>query len=310
VKLALCLFAVAVRATAADQSIATLLEHNHFRRARALIKLGDAESYSQQSRVEWAFNNESAAIAQAERAIAMDPRSADYHFYFAQILGEAAGRANMFRALGLARRCRKEIDAALALKPDHSFALFAKMLFLYEAPGIAGGDKAQAFATATEIERVEPARGNFGRARLAAHDKKTAAQAEGYYLKAIAINPRYYSALVELANFYRTATPPRYDLAEKYARDAQKVEPDRVGAYVVLAESYAATGRMGELEVVLRESEENVGDDLAGYYRAAVILAGPDPERAKKYLRKYLSQEPEAREPGLAEARQALGRIR
>ena len=84
-----------------------------------------------------------------------------------------------------------EIDTALSLKPDHTFALFAKMLFLFEAPGIIGGDKSQAFATAAQIERIEPARGNFGLARLAAHDKKTAAQAESYYLKAIELNPRY-----------------------------------------------------------------------------------------------------------------------
>ena len=297
---------------AADQPIAILLDHNHWKRARALIKPTTAEGLSQQARIDWAFYNEAAAIKHAEQAIALDSRNSNYHFHLAQILCEAADRANKVRAVGLARRCKVEIDTAVSLDPGNSFALFARMLFFFEAPGIVGGNRSQAFATAAQIERIEPARGNFGRARLAAHDEKTAPKAEAYYLKAIELNPRYYSALVELANLYRTATPPRYDLAEKHARNAQQVEPDRVSAYIVLAETYAATARFTELDEFLQESEANVPDDLAPQYRAAAILIAHsrDPDRAKRYLIKYLSQEPEAREPTLAEAKQLLRRIK
>ena len=310
--LSICLLAGISPLLSADQLIANLIEHGHWKRARALIKPASAESFSQQSRIDWAFYDEAAAIKHAEQAIALDPASADYHFYFAQILGEAAGRANKLRAVSLARRCKREIDIALSLKPDHTFALFAKMMFLYEAPGIVGGDRSQAFATAARIERIEPARGNFGRARLAAHDKKTAAQAETYYLKAIDLNPRYYSALVELAEFYLTSNPPRYDLAQRYAREARQVELDRITAYTVLAETYAATRRLSDLDQILNESEANVPDDFAPYYRAAAILAAQlsDRDRAERYLRKYLSQEPEAREPSLVEAKQLLNRIK
>lgn len=306
----LSLFIVAV--LPAEQPIAILLDHNHWKRARALINVATAESFSQQARIDWAFYSEAAAIKHAEQAIALDPNNSDYHFYFAQILCEAAGHANKIRAIGLARRCKQEIDTAVSLKPDNTFALFARMLFLFEAPGIVGGDKSQSFATAAQIERIEPARGNFGRARLAAHDKETMPSAETYYLKAIEINPRYYSALVELADLYRTATPPRYDLAEKHARSAQQVEPDRVAAYIVLAETFAATARFAELDEILQESEANVPDDFAPHYRSAVILVAQsrEPGRAKLYLNKYLSQEPEAREPTHAEAKKLLNRIK
>jgi tetratricopeptide (TPR) repeat protein len=311
-KRVIVLFLFVVGLLGADQPIAVLLDHNHWKRARALIKTGTAESFSQQARIDWAFYSEAAAIKHAEQAIALDPENSDYHFHFAQILCEAAGRANRVRAIGLARRCKQEIDTAISLKPDNTFALFARMLFLFEAPGIVGGDKFQAFATAAQIERIEPARGNFGRARLAAHDKTTTPSAETYYLKAIELNPRYYSALVELANLYRTATPPRYDLAEQNARNAQQAEPDRVGAYIVLAETFAATARFAELDKVLQESEANVPDDFAPYYRAAAILIAQSREtgRAKLYLSKYLFQEPEAREPTHAEAMKLLSRIK
>jgi tetratricopeptide (TPR) repeat protein len=295
-----------------DEPIASLLDHNHWKRAGALINPGTAETLSQQSRIDWAYYHEAVAIKHAEQAIALDPTNSEYHFHLAQILCEAAAHANKLRAFGLARRCNQEIDTALSLKPDNTFALFAKMLFLFEAPAIVGGDKSLAFATAAQIERIEPARGNFGRARLAAYDKKTAPQVETYYLKAIELNPRYYSALIEVADFYRTASPPRYDLAEKHARHAQEVEPDRVSAYIVLAETYAATAHFVELDRVLQESEANVPDDLAPHYHAAAVLVSQsrEPDRAKALLRKYLSQEPEAREPTYTEAKQLLNRIK
>jgi tetratricopeptide (TPR) repeat protein len=311
-KIAAAIWLFAVALLTADQPIAILLDHNHWKRARALMKPDTAESFSQLARIDWAFYNEAAAVKHAEQAIALNPMNSTYHFHFAQILCEAARRASKLRAVGLARRCKHEIDAALSLDPDNTFALFAKMLFLFEAPGIVGGNKSQAFVTAAQIERIDSARGNFGLARLAGHDRQTASQAETYYLKAIQLNPRYYSALVELADLYRTAIPPRYDLAEKYARNAQQVESDRVSAYIILAETYAATARFIDLDRVLQESETNVPDDFAPYYRAAATLAAhsSDSDRARRYLSKYLSQEPEAREPSDTEATQLLSRIK
>src|ERR1700730_12384557 len=47
---------------AADQPIAILLDHNHWKRARALIKSATAESFSQQARIDWAFYSQADAI--------------------------------------------------------------------------------------------------------------------------------------------------------------------------------------------------------------------------------------------------------
>jgi tetratricopeptide (TPR) repeat protein len=298
-------------ATAADQRVADLLDHQHWKRARALVKPVDAQSFSQQARIDWAFYDQAAAIKHAEEAVKLAPDSADFHFHFAQILGEAAERAGFPSNVGLARRFNKEIDTALSLKPDDTFALFAKMLFLFKAPGMVGGDKAKAWTMAAQIEKIEPARGNFAYARLSASDKKIG-QAADYYRKAIEINPRYYTVLVELAELHRTARPPDFTRAQQYARAAQRVEPDRIGGYEVLAKVFAATGRLDELDALLKESEANIPDDLAPHYYAADILVtnGSDPARAKRYLSQYLLQEPEARKPTHAAAQQLLRRAR
>jgi hypothetical protein len=54
---------------------------------------------------------------------------------------------------------------------------------------------------------------------------------------------------------------------------------------------------------------EAVSDDLTPYYRAAerILSDGRDPARAERYLRVYLSQEPEGNEPTAADAHWKLG---
>ena len=62
---------------------------------------------------------------------------------------------------------------------------------------------------------------------------------------------------------------------------------------------------MQALTVALQE----VPDDLVPHYRAAerLLAAGRDPIRAERYLRLYLTQEPEGNQPSASEARWKLG---
>ena len=81
-----------------------------------------------------------------------------------------------------------------------------------------------------------------------------------------------------------------------------------MGAYDLLARVYAATRRWADLDAILGQSEKAVPDDFAPYYQAANILIqdGSDRPRATAYLRKYLSQEPEGRQPTRAQAQSLL----
>ena len=65
---------------------------------------------------------------------------------------------------------------------------------------------------------------------------------------------------------------------------------------------------MSDLDSLLSDAERNVPDDLSPFYFSAKVLLERrgDPERSESYLRKYLSQTPEASEPEPAAARTLL----
>ena len=61
--------------------------------------------------------------------------------------------------------------------------------------------------------------------------------------KAVEHAPGGYKTRIALANFYMTANPPNLEQAESQARDALKLDTERVDAYGVLARIYAGAGR-------------------------------------------------------------------
>src|SRR5712691_4843870 len=56
-----------------------------------------------------------AAIASAEKAVAIDPSSSVYHEWLGKVYGEKADHAGMFSALSLARKARREFAKAVEL---------------------------------------------------------------------------------------------------------------------------------------------------------------------------------------------------
>ena len=89
------------------------------------------------------------------------------------------------------------------------------------------------------------------------------------------------------------------------------VDGSRVDAYAALAEVYADRERWSELDSILNAATREVPDDFAPYYRAAdrLLVSGKDLPRAERYLKTYLSQEPEGNQPPLAEARRKIGLV-
>ena len=89
------------------------------------------------------------------------------------------------------------------------------------------------------------------------------------------------------------------------------IEPGRVEAYAILAPILAGRRDWTGLDTVLDSAVRSVPDDAAPFYRAAERLLADrkQPERAERYLRRYVAQEPEGNHPSEADARHLLGLV-
>lgn len=303
-------------AVAQSSPAEVLIQGGHWKRARALEEVRLRENPNDPlanyllSQIRNAFGEQETPLPLAEKAVALDGRTAKYHRQVAEVLGVMAQRANAFQQLFLARRFRKEIDAALALNGRDPQALRDLLEFYLVAPGIVGGDSNKAPGLAGEIAKIEPALGFLAEARIAEFHKQ-AVEREKLLREAAEARPPSYDARMALAKFYLEPSHFDADDAEKEARQALQLDGTRVGAYAVLAETLAHSGAWAELDSTLTAAAAAVPDDLTPYYRAAERLAGDGRElaRAQRYLKIYLSQEPEGNEPTAADAARELEHI-
>lgn len=296
------------------ESIEALIEAEHWKRARALIEpLFRANPGEPRANFLMACCYEAAgeynrALALAEKAVAIEPKNADYHLLLAFICGRQAMRAGILRQIGLALRIRREAETALGLNPNHVEARIVLAEYFFRAPGIFGGDKNKARALAEEVVKLNPALGYLEQASLARRERKQD-RMEDLYKKAVEANAQSYRALMALAGFYSYGSQSNFDLAEKYAREAIKLDPGRSGAYGLLAQNSARQERWQELDDILGQAEKNVPDNLNPYFQAGrtVLQDKKDPGRAERYFRKYLTQEPEPTSASPAQAYWRLG---
>jgi tetratricopeptide (TPR) repeat protein len=293
------------------------IEAGHWKRARVAVeeRIHDAPNDPLAnfllSQVRGAFGDRTAPLALAEKAVALDGRTAKYHRQVAEVLGVVAQHSGAVQQLFLARRFRKEIDSALALDPRDVQANRDLLEFYLLAPGIAGGSRREAGSVADRIAAIDPTEGFLAKARIAsARADRTATVL--LLTKAAAVQPPSYRARLALADFY-LAPPEHLNLAEAETagRELIKLDPGRSDGYALLAAVYAQRGSWDQLDAVLAEAARAVPDDLFPYYRAAecIILRGTDLDRAERYLRLYRGQEPEGNRPAVSEADRNLARI-
>lgn len=305
-----CLGRFAIGASLAPGLPEQLIEQGHWKRARALVEArireapDDALANFLLSQIRNAFGDRESPLRLAEKAVALDGGTAKYHRQIAEVTGVMAQHAGLFQQLMLARRFRKEIDTALALDARDVQALRDLMEFYLLAPGIAGGDENKADVTAGRIGAIDASEGFQARARLAEFHKD-GENMERWLCQAVEAQPEDYRARMALAAFYLVPEHSNIARAAEQAQAAIAIDPGRVDAYAALAEVHAVRGDWNELDAVLTAGAKEVPDDLVPYYRAAMRLidSGKDLPRAERYLRVYLSQEPEGNQPGAAEAR-------
>lgn len=286
---------------------AALIEHGHYQRARSIVEPrvaaspGDAGARRMLSQIRLAFGDEDGALEAAQRAVSLEPNDGRHHLQLAEVYGQMAGKAGGFKALGLAKRFRKEADIALGLDPGLIEARKGLIEFYWRAPGIAGGGKDKARAMIEELARGDSVEGALARARLALWEQDTT-RAEELVRKALERGATRYAVHVQAGQFF--AARRRWVEVEREGEAAQALAPDRAAAYTLLALAHAHRRAWADLDSTLARAESNVPDNLTPCYQAAraLIEDGAELPRAERYLRKYLDREPEGFAPTHAHA--------
>lgn len=297
---------------AADKPTAVdlLMEAGHWKqiiriaseRLKSNPKDGQAHSWLAKTRL--SYNDPEGAVVEAEKAVAIDGGNPAYHAQLGEAYAMMADKSSSLKAIGFVHKMNRELEAALAANPRQVDALLVQMMFCWKAPILAGGNRQRALSIADNVVSFLPSWGYLAHARLLA-GKGDDANLESYLKKAAQADPSMVRPRLWLADFYCfQAQSKRLDRAEQEARLALTVDASAGEAYKVLAHVYATQQRWADLESVLAQAGSAAPDDLSPYHSAAeaLIEIGQDFNRAEAYLQKYLTQQPEGRQPTHAEA--------
>jgi tetratricopeptide (TPR) repeat protein len=209
-----------------------------------------------------------------EKAIAMNGRVAEYHYWLGSAYGRQAQKASMFSQIGLAKKTREEFELTVKLDPKHQDGRFGLLEFYLIAPGFMGGGEDKAIAQANELKKQDALAGHRAWSRI-----------------------------------YFTQKKP--DLARKEMLDAVREQPDSPKAHYYLALSFMAEKNYPK---ALESFENSVRHDATftpAWFRIGQCsaLAAQSLPRGEEMLRKYLATKPAIDEPPLARAWYWLGMI-
>ena len=160
-----------------------------------------ADAHNLLCRVLYAEERWDKAIAECERAVALNPNNSFFQLWLGRAYGEKADHSSWLTALGLARKTHNNFEKAVDLDSRNIEARSDLSEYYIEAPGFLGGGTDKAALQADFVEKIEPATAYYIRARIAEHNKQNT-EAELEYNKALQLktNPH---RLVDLASFYR-----------------------------------------------------------------------------------------------------------
>jgi len=296
----------------------TLLEQGHYRQlaGAAQERLNrdshDAEALFWMSAISDAYGDFEHAVDFARRATEAAPSRSEYHCQLADALGDYALKLGIFGGgVPLARQMRHELDVSLQLDPSNIRCLKESMGLYEQAPALVGGSKTKARENLQQIYKISQADGALAEAALLQMQKRPLPEIEAYLRHAVQLNPHFYRALIDLTSILASDGYRHYAEAEHFARQAIAADPGRAAGYVYLAAVYAHQQRWNDLDATLAEAQRRVPDNSAPLFSAAVAMleSNTDLPRAERYLRQYLTREPEAGAPTQSSAHWKLGLV-
>jgi tetratricopeptide (TPR) repeat protein len=241
---------------------------------RALISQnpGNAANHFWLGRCYYETQNYSIAVSELEKATQLDPNSSVYHEWLGRGYGEVAMREHSFL---LARRVKKEFQAAVQSDGSNIDARRDLEEYLLDAPWIVGGSKDDALAQANAIAQVSPVDGHLAK-----------------------------------AEYENSIGKP--DLAVVEYNAALALKPKSIDAYLEIANYYGRLGNAAELtSLVQQAAQASPKDPRLPFYRGvALIQSGANFPQAEQDLKAYLADSPQRSDwPPHSMARFWLGQL-
>src|SRR6266446_7343104 len=238
-------------------------EASDYAKAARLLQLAveqhprDAEIHLLLAKTYYESQRYDAAVASAEKAVALDPQSSLYHEWLGKVYGEKASHASMFSALSLAKKARKEFEKAVELDEKNFSANQEIIEFDCSAPGIAGGGEDKARPEIAKLASLDPAEGHYA-AGNCRRQKRDLAAAADEFTKALELHPKSVELIYDIG-----------DHAMKHDEPDMLLTVAEQGAHLVPS------------------------DPRALFYRAvAFTLKRERPDESEHLLREYLQRAP------------------
>ncbi len=154
------------------------------------------------------------------------PESSAAHRLLGQAFGQKAIRASLFSRIGLAKKCRAELERAVALDPGDPEARVDLVTYYANAPGFLGGSLDRAREQVGILNGLDEARGALMNGYVLAKEKRTA-EAEAEYRRAVALSPGDAGFRVRFGHFLEGSG--RKDEARASYREALRLDPSLAG---------------------------------------------------------------------------------
>jgi tetratricopeptide (TPR) repeat protein len=212
------------------------------------------------------------AVSAAEKAVAINPKSSEYHQWLGEAYGAKADHVSMFSAYPLARKTQKEFETAVQLDEKNFDAAQDLVEYDCTAPGMVGGGEDKAQPIIQKLMGLDPAQGHYaaGNCRAA---KKDYAAADEEFTKALESKPKSAELIYNIGDYFR-----------------QRGQADKLAMVADLGEGVAPGDQRGKFYrgVSLTLKGENLGEAenlLREYLRTAPVKSSyPKPWQAHFWL--------------------------
>jgi tetratricopeptide (TPR) repeat protein len=270
------LFLLTLPLAAQTQQGVALFEQGRYEEAKHALNtsMSDPQALFTLGRIAVLQNNDDAAVAFFQKAIAKKPNEADYHYWLGEAYGSQAQQASLLRQASLASKTKEEWERAIQLDPNHIEARMSLVEFYLIAPGIMGGSDEKARQEANEIRKRDSLAGHRAFARIYSHGKNNEL-ARREYLDAVREQPTVPKTHYWLGLFYLTEKNFKAALDEMDA--SLKIDPGYMPAVF----------QVGHL----------------------AVLSSSNFTRGEESLKRYLAYKPKSDEPPIGRAYYWLGGI-